>query len=73
MTGSPVDAELADVVVDGGDDAGVTLDAIAALPEVADSACVTVLGPVALGPPSAISFPAPGQQLLFSTSDSAPT
>ena len=37
-----------------------------ALPEVVDSARVTGLGLVALGSPSAMSLPAPGQQLLVS-------
>ena len=59
-------ADLADVVVDGGDDSGAVLEAIAALPEVVDSARVTGLGLVALGSPSAMSLPAPGQQLLVS-------
>jgi hypothetical protein len=59
-------ADLADVVVDGGDDSGAVLDAIADLPDVVDSARVTGLGLVALGSPSAMSLPAPGQQLLVS-------
>ena len=37
-------ADLADVVVDGGDESGAVLDAIAAMPEVVDSARVTGLG-----------------------------
>lgn len=58
-------SDVAAVVVDGGDDSGAFLTAVAAIPGVVESARWGGMQPTVIGPPGNIRLPPPGAQLML--------